>query len=120
VQGVRLRMNWASKPKSVAGEDGLLGDFTPRVVALPAPGTGAGAPAGAAGGGSAGAGGGGSAGAGELYPGQALGLPPPPGFAMAVRGPAGSGPLKTDTRAARPPPPFYPSQNPLAMGARLV
>ena len=122
-------MNWASKPKSVTGEEALLGDFTYPKAVMPSPALlasvaagGAGAAAGGGGGGSAGAGGAGAGGGGairEAYPGQSLGLPPPPGFMMHMTGPGGAGPIRTDTRGARPPPPFYPSMNPLAMGARL-
>ncbi len=133
-QGKRLRMNWASKPKSVTGDEALLGDFTYPKAVMPSPalvasvaagggggGGGAGGPGVGAPGGPGGAGGGAGGGGAmrEAYPGQSLGLPPPPGFMMHVTGPAGAGPIRTDTRGARPPPPFYPSMNPLAMGARL-
>ena len=109
-------MNWASKPKSATGDEALLGEHTYRGAITAGAGAGAGAGASGAGGGTAGASG---AGAAEQYPGQFLGLPPPPGFLPPTVGAGGAGPIRTDTRAVKVHPPYYPSMNPMAMGARL-
>jgi hypothetical protein len=113
-------MNWASKPKAAGGDEALLGDHTYRHAITAGPPTaGAGAGAGASAGASAGvAGAAAGPAAMELYPGQFLGLPPPPGFNATV-GKPGGGPIRTDPKALRSHPAYYPSMNPTAMGARL-
>ncbi len=128
LQGVKLRLNWASRPKAANGEEPLLGAEAAPLVAKPImPSDGGG---GGGGGAAAGAGGGGGEGVAvaaaaapaaraEAYPGQFLGLPPPPGFMhVATFGSGGTGPLRTEARGPRAHP-YYPSMNPQAMGARV-